>query len=373
MLNFKYIEKLKSKITELFKTKIIFEKPDPASIAIFAREFSILFKSGVTLVRSLKVLSKQIDNKVLKNCIEKVYKDIVFSGCRLSKALSKHSRIFPPILINLVFAGENSSSMAETLERIAIYLEKELHIKRSVKAAMIYPVVALTVCVLVIIAMFRFVLPSFIPFFESLGSKTPLPTKILMETTKIISHPFALIFVILILGLTAYFIKSYLSSPVGKYWFDSWVLRIPILGPILTKISALNFCRTLSTLYASGVPFFHSIDILEKTTENEFIKKIIHEAKESMKSGMSLSEYLINNSVFPPIVNQMVAVGEESGQLNKMLNKVVEFYDSEIDYTMNSLTSLIEPLMIIALGILAAFVILSILLPLYEVLVHLGG
>lgn len=355
------------------KKERIFGKPKLISLVVFVREISSMFKSGVPLARALAILSEQMEDKVLKFYIKKVYFELTNKGLSLSRALSQYPKIFPAVLVNLVMAGEKGSSLSETLERAAIYMEKELNIRRAIQSAMTYPMVVLATSVIAVLLMFKFVFPQFIPFFDTLGTELPLPTKILIGISKVTGHPFGVILMVLILGFMIYLAKSYLDTPEGRYNFDSWKLRIPVLGPVLLKTAALNFCRTLSILYSSGIPFTNSMDVLEKSCENRYVKKIVSDAKESVKGGSYLSDFLIKSKVFPPLVNQMIAVGEESGQLSKVLNKVVEFYDAEIEYTMDSLTSLLEPIIIVVLGLVVGFVLLSIMLPLYEVLMKLGG
>lgn len=334
-------------------------------LTVFARQFATMINSGVSITRALAILAEQTDNPTLAEVIKQLRKDVE-AGLSLSEALAKQEKIFPPIFINMVRAGEAGGVLDEVLLRLAEHFEKDAAIKGKVKSALTYPVAVLVFSLLIATVMIVFVVPTFMNMFSSLGGDLPAATKMLVNLSNFVrSRWYVIIGVILAI---VYGYKMVNKTEKGRYFFDSLKLRIPIFGMLVKKMSISKFSRTLSTLVASGVPILQALDIVADTAGNSVVAKAVREARASIKEGESISKPLSKSPVFPPMVVQMISVGEETGALDTMLRKIADFYDEEVSAMVESLTSLLEPVLMIFLGIIIGGIVIALYLPMFSII-----
>ncbi|MCX7831279.1 MAG: type II secretion system F family protein [Actinobacteria bacterium] len=334
-------------------------------LTVFARQFATMINSGVSITRALAILADQTENPTLVEVIKQLRKDVE-AGLSLSEALAKQERIFPPIFINMARAGEAGGVLDEVLLRLAEHFEKDAAIKGKVKSALTYPVAVLVFSLLIATVMIVFVVPTFMNMFGSLGGNLPAATQMLVNLSNFIRSRWYII-----IGVIAALVYAYRfinSTERGKYFFDSLKLRLPVFGALIKKMSLSKFSRTLSTLVASGVPILQALDIVADTAGNAVVSKSIKEARSSIKEGESISKPLSKSPVFPPMVVQMISVGEETGALDTMLKKIADFYDEEVEAMVESLTSLLEPLLMIFLGILIGGIVIALYLPMFSII-----
>jgi type IV pilus assembly protein PilC len=334
-------------------------------LTVFARQFATMINSGVSITRALAILAEQTENSTLAEVIKQLRKDVE-AGLSLSEALSKQGKIFPPIFINMVRAGEAGGVLDETLLRLADHFEKDAAIKARVKSALTYPTAVLIFSLLIATAMIVFVVPTFMNMFQSLGGNLPAATMMLVNLSNFVRGKWYLIigtFVLLIYGY-----KTVNKTEKGKYFFDALKLKLPIFGSLLKKMAISKFSRTFSTLVASGVPILQAMDIVADTAGNEVVARSLREARASIKEGETISKPLSKSPVFPPMVVQMIAVGEETGALDTMLKKIADFYDEEVATMVDSLTSLLEPLLMIFLGIIIGGIVIALYLPMFSII-----
>lgn len=345
---------------ELTKPKVKLDE-----ITLFSRQFATLIESGVPISKSLYILSDNTKDKNFKKILVEITQDIE-SGTSLSDSLGKHSHAFPQIYIDMVEAAEISGALPEVLNRLATYMENDKSMKAKVKSAFIYPISVICIAFLVVVVMMIFVIPQFEPLFADLGEDLPLPTKVLMGLSNFLVESWlpALIGIILAaIGLTIYS-----KTKLGKRHMDWLKLKVPILGTIATKSAVARFSRTLETLQRSGVPLVQSLSIVGKTSGNYLIEKAMVDALKTLESGGSISEPLEKSKLFPPLVTQMIKIGEETGELEKLLSKIADFYEEEVDQAVKNLTALIEPIITIFLGVVVGFIALSIIMPIYNMM-----
>jgi len=351
--------KEKGKEFQLFQRKI-----GTSEISIFARQFATMIGAGVPLVRCLTILGQQCENPRFRDIITKVRQDVE-AGSTLSKALGSHPKVFSNLFINLVKAGEAGGILEEILSRLATYLESSEQLKQKVKGAMTYPVVVSGIAVLVVIFLIVFVLPTFETIFKDMGdAKLPLPTRILLGLSAFMNQYLILI----VIGAAAAFIgiKKFFESERGIRLFDTNILKVPVIGLLQRKVAVAKFTRTLGTLIASGVPILQALEVTADTAGNVIIADAINKTRTSIREGESISEPLKASTVFPPMVVQMIAVGEETGELDKMLTKIADFYDQEVDTAVKGLTSVIEPIVIVFMGIVIGGIVMAIFMPMLE-------
>jgi len=338
-------------------------------LVIFSRQLATMVEAGIPLVSVLDVLSQQVENKGFAAVVGKV-RDDVETGSSLSQALSKHQRIFSQLYINMVKAGESSGMLDEILNRVATYLEKTAALQRKLKTAMIYPIAVISIATAITIFLLVKVVPTFKGIFDMLGGALPLPTQILLMASDFLRHWFLLGLIGLIIFIVA--LVQCVKTEKGRLIFDRLLLKLPVFGNIIRKVSVAKFSRTLSTLVKSGVPILSSLDIVAKTSGNKVIEIVIKDTQKSVRDGKNLAEPLAKAKVFPPMVTRMIAVGEQAGELEKMLTKIADFYDEQVDAAVTGLTSLIEPMIIVFLGVIIGGIVLAIFLPIFKITELIG-
>ena len=329
-------------------------------IVVFSRQLATMVEAGVPLVQSLSILTEQAENAALQKTVLHL-RDDVESGKSLSEALEKHKKIFSGLFISMVKAGESSGRLEEILDRLSTYIEKTTALQKKIKSALVYPAVVSSMALIITFGMMTWVIPQFAGIFVSLNAPLPTPTRILIAISDILRHNFFLIVGGVMGGIFAFL--YYIKTKAGRYWFDGLKLKLPIFGTLFMKVSISKFSRTLSTLVKSGVPILAALEIVGKTGGNVRIERIISEVRTSIKEGESISAPLAKKKIFPPMVVRMIAVGEETGELDKMLGKISDFYDVQVDNSVNGLTSMIEPLVIGFLGVVIGTIVIAMFLP----------
>jgi type IV pilus assembly protein PilC len=334
-------------------------------LTVFARQFATMINSGVSITRALAILVDQTDNVTLKEVIKQLRKDVE-AGLSLSEALAKQDKIFPPIFVNMARAGEAGGVLDEVLLRLAEHFEKESNIRSRVKSALTYPVAVFTFAIFIATVMIVFVVPTFMNMFESLGSQLPAATQMLVNLSNFIRTKWWLI--ILTFAGIFYGYRTVNKTERGRFFFDGLKLRMPIFGNLIKKMAIAKFARTFSTLVSSGVPILQALDIVADTAGNSVVAKAIRDARASIKEGESISKPLSKSPVFPAMVIQMISVGEETGALDTMLKKIADFYDEEVGAMVDSLTSLLEPILMIFMGVLIGGIVIALYLPMFQII-----
>ncbi len=342
-----------------------FERVSLYALAIFTRQFAVLFNSGISTVRGLEGLARQSLNTRLTRVIQAVYDDLR-GGYSLAKAMARHPDVFSPVYIAMVKAGEMSGAMGEILDRLASFLERELTLQKKVVAATTYPAVVFVACTMVTFILVSYVFPTFVELFEGIDVQLPLITRSLIWITNTARNPLIVLPVFAGVGSGIYMLSQYFKTPLGRRQRDGALLDLPLAGPLVKKVALSSFCRTLGTLLGSGVPMVHALEIVGKAAGNEVISDIIQEVQMGLKAGMRLSQPLREYRIFPPMLAQMVAIGEETGNLPLMLNKLADFYDLEVEHALEGLTAMLEPVMILFMGIGVGYVLLAVFIPVYD-------
>lgn len=333
-------------------------------LLIFTRQLSTMIDAGITLVNALGILSEQLENKAFKNVITVVRQDIE-AGMNFSDSLAKHPAIFSDLYINMTKAGETSGMLDEVLDRLATYLEKSAALSRKIKSSLVYPIVVVSMAMLITAILLLKVVPTFKGIFDMLGGSLPLPTQILIFISDLFRKYF-----LFVLGFFVVFIflaRRYLNTEKGRYNWDRSKLRAPVLGPLFRKVAVAKFSRTFSTLVKSGVAILNALEIVSKTAGNKVIEEAVINCSKSVRDGEPISRPLSKSGVFPPMVCRMIGVGEQTGQLEKMLSKIADFYDEQVDAATAALTSLIEPLVITFLGVVIGGIVISLFLPIFKI------
>ena len=341
------------------------EKVKLKDLAIFSRQFATMINSGLSLLRTLNILSEQTENKTLAKTIGEL-RDDVERGSSLSASMSKHEKVFNKLYVAMVRAGETGGQLDTVLTRVADNLEADYKLRQKVKSAMTYPVVVAGIAVLLVTVMLLFVVPTFAAMFEGLGGELPLPTKVLLILSQAAKWMVPLLIVVSIAGYIGYK-RARKANAEFRYRADRVKLKIPIFGDLFLKVAISRFTRTLGLLLRAGVPVLQALDIVADTTGNEVLTRATSDVKESVRSGESMNGPLARHSVFPPMVVQMIAVGEDTGQIDEMLDKVSDFYDQEVESTTEALTSLIEPIMIAILGAIVGSMIIALYMPMFAI------
>lgn len=337
---------------------------------IFLRQFSTLLKAGVTIVDATRILSQQTESKPLKKALVTVLEDLN-QGTPLSECTAKHKRIFPPMFINLVRAGEVSGALDEALERLGEHFEKQHETKKKIQSAMAYPIVVAIIAFVVVIYLLTNVVPTFAAMFADFGGELPAITQFVLGVSDWMQAEWWMLIIIgIVLSGLFVFLKN---SKLTKYYFDYVILKIPILGGLLRKAMLARLTRTLSSLFASSVPILQAISIVEKVVENEVAARVLRDSRSSLERGVSLTEPMKKHWIFPPLVTQMIAIGEQTGSLDAMLAKVADFYEMEVSTATDQIKSLIEPLMIVFLAVIVGTIVLSIMVPMFEIFNQVGN
>ncbi|MFH1857852.1 MAG: type II secretion system F family protein [Candidatus Omnitrophota bacterium] len=333
-------------------------------VVLFSRQLATMVDSGIPLVQSLDILSEQMEKAAFKNIVMKI-RDDVEAGSSLSGSLSKHPNVFSSLYINMVKAGESSGMLDEILDRLATYLEKMQALIRKVKAAMVYPSVVVTMAIAITAFLMLKVVPTFKGIFETLGGTLPLPTQILISTSDFLVRNILWIIAVLLVFLVA--LVLYLRTEKGRQNRDRFLMKVPIIGKLFQKATVARFSRTFSTLVKSGVPILTCLEIVGKTSGNKVIEDSIDDVRVSIREGENIAGPLSKTGVFPPMVSRMIAVGEETGELEKMLSKIADFYEEQVETAIAGLTSVIEPVIIAFLGVFVGGIVLSMYLPIFKI------
>jgi type IV pilus assembly protein PilC len=338
-------------------------------IAIFTRQFSVMIDSGLPLVQCLEILGSQQDNRTFQKILFQVRQDVE-SGASLADSMRKHPKSFDDLYCNMVAAGEAGGILDTILQRMSTYIEKIVKLRSAVRSAMIYPIAVILIAVGVVWIILWKVIPTFATLFEGLGASLPLPTRITIAASHFIGSFWWMIF--LSIGLTAFLLHRYYQTYNGRRQIDRVMLKLPVLGMVLRKIAVARFCRTLGTLVSSGVPILDSLEITARTSGNSIVEDAIMATRASVEEGKTIAEPLKGTDVFPPMVVQMVAVGEQTGALETMLSKIADFYEDEVDEATANLLALLEPVMICFLGVVIGGIVISMYLPMFSLISKIG-
>ena len=343
-----------------------FKKVKPKALQVFARQFATMIGAGVSVVQALVTLEEQTDDKYLAEVIADVRSDVE-GGVILSKALARHPKVFNRLFVAMVEAGESSGTLDTVLDRVAVQIEKETQIKRRVKGAMIYPTMVMIFATLVLIGMLMFLVPIFVDIFSQLGGELPTLTQWVVNASDLMRAKW---FIIIpgMAGLVVGF-RRWKRSESGRKLWDRFKLRVPMkIGQVVLKVTMARFSRTLSTLVAAGVDIIKALEITGQTAGNWVIEEALNDVRVRVHEGVPIAQPLIENDVFPPMVAQMVKIGEETGELEKMLSKIADFYEDEVDASIASLTAIIEPLMMILVGLMVGVIIIAMYMPMFKML-----
>jgi len=340
------------------------------NLAVFVRQFSVMIDAGLPLVQCLEILGTQEEDKNFASVILATRGDVE-SGASLADAMKKHPKVFDPLFTNMIAAGEAGGILDTILKRLATYIEKAVKLQGQVKSAMIYPVAVVVIATLVVGVILWKVIPTFANLFAGLGAELPLPTRVVIALSNGLVRfgPFLIVGI----GGAGYGFKSYYATPKGRRVIDSIVLKLPILGNLRRKIAVARFCRTLSTLLASGVSILEALDITAKTAGNAIIEEAIQKTRKSIEGGETIAQPLRDTAVFPSMVVQMIGVGEATGALDTMLGKIADFYEEEVDTAVAGLLTLMEPLMIALLGGVVGGIVIAMYMPIFALISKLTG
>jgi type IV pilus assembly protein PilC len=339
------------------------------SIAIFTRQFSVMLDAGLPLVQCLEILGEQEENPIFAQVIEKVRTDVE-SGASLADAMRKHPKAFDNLYVNMVAAGEAGGILDIILQRLATYIEKVVKLKSQVKSALIYPVAVVVIAIFVVWIILWKVIPVFEQLLSGVGGEMPFITEVVVGASNFLGAYSFWILLVLVAGTVA--LNRYHKTYRGRRVIDGLLLKIPVIGELLRKIAVARFCQTLATLTSSGVPILDGLEITAKTSGNAIIEDAVMAVRKSVEEGKTISQPLGETKVFPPMVVQMINVGEQTGALDQMLQKIAEFYEEEVDTAVSGLTKLIEPLLITVLGAIIGTIVAAMYLPLYSILNEIG-
>ncbi len=346
------------------------QKVKKKDVAVFTRQLATMIDAGLPLVQSLDILSMQQESKAFKEVIKNIKEDVE-GGSTFAGALKKHPKVFDELYTNLVVAGEEGGILDNVLNRLAIYIEKAESLKKKIKSAMVYPSTIVGVAVIVVAVLMIFVIPVFAKIFSSMGHTLPLPTLIVIGMSNIMKKYFLLLIVALV--ILVFMLRRYYATEKGKLTIDSLILKLPVFGTLFRKVAVARFSRTLATLITSGVPILDGLTITSKTAGNKLIEYAIMKARTSISEGETIAEPLARSEVFPPMVTQMIAIGESTGSLDSMLSKIADFYEEEVDVAVATLTSLLEPLLMVFLGVTVGGVVIAMYLPIFKIATVGGG
>jgi len=342
------------------------KKVKPRSLQVFSRQFATMIEAGLSVVQSLVILEQQSDDNALAAVIREVRSDVE-GGMLLSQAMARHPKVFDRLFVSMVEAGEAAGILDSVLDRVAVQIEKEMKIKRRVKGAMVYPLVVLTFAVLVLIGMLLFLVPVFEGIFSDLGGDLPFLTKIVVTASDIVRAYWFILFPLM--GGSIYGFRRWKKTPAGKQVWDRFKLRCPAgIGKVVLKVTMARFSRTLATLVAAGVDIIKALEISGQTAGNWVVESALADVRAKVHQGVPIAQPLIEDPVFPPLVAQMVKIGEETGELEKMLDKIADFYEDEVDTSIAALTSIVEPLMMIGVGMIVGVIVIAMYLPMFKLL-----
>jgi type IV pilus assembly protein PilC len=344
---------------------------DQKELAIFTRQFSVMIDAGLPLVQCLEILAGQQENKTFQKILNNV-RASVEGGATLSTSMKQHEKVFDPLYYNMVEAGETGGILDTILQRLSLYIEKNVKLKRAVKSAMIYPVAVLSIAAGVIVLLLWKVVPIFTTLFNGLGADLPLPTRAVIAMSNFVGSIYGFLILVFLVGVGVA-IKLWQKTPLGRMTIDKLLLKAPVVGIVLRKIAVARFTRTLGTLISSGVPILEGLDITARTSGNAVIERAISMTRKAVEAGRSLVEPLKETEVFPGMVTQMIGVGEQTGAMDAMLSKIADFYEDEVDAAVKDMLTAIEPIMIVFLGVVVGGVVISMYLPLFSLIGKLSG
>ncbi|MBW1919922.1 MAG: type II secretion system F family protein [Deltaproteobacteria bacterium] len=365
------VKKLKPKPKDIFEG-ISFLQPKVTSkdIVVFTRQFSTMIDAGLPLVQGLTILAEQSENPTFKKILKEITRDVE-GGSTLAEAMKKHPKVFDDLFVNLVAAGEVGGILDTILRRLAFFIEKAQKLKAQIKGALTYPIVVVCIAIIVIAVILIFVIPVFEEMFASFGAALPAPTQLVVNLSRFMKSNVH--WVLLGAGILFYGFRRYRKSELGRRQTDALFLKLPIFGELLKKTAVARFTRTLGTMISSGVPILDALEIVAKTAGNVVIEEIIYEVRASIAEGQTIAEPLSENDIFPGMVIQMIAVGEATGALDTMLEKIADFYDEEVDAAVAALTSMLEPLLMLFLGGAIGGLVIAMYLPIFQMAGAIGG
>jgi type IV pilus assembly protein PilC len=346
------------------------KKIETKDLVVFTRQFATMIDSGLPLVQCLDILSAQQENSTFKDILVKV-KENVESGSTFADALAKHPKAFDQLYVNLVAAGEVGGILDTILNRLAAYIEKAMKLRKQVKGAMVYPITIMSIAVVVVGVILVFVIPTFAKMFADFGGELPLPTRMVIAISNFLTK-YILVIIAAMVGIKMA-ISKYYATPGGKKAIDRFALNAPIAGPLIRKVSVAKFTRTLGTMISSGVPIMDGLEIVAKTAGNKIVEESIYKVRQSISEGKSIAEPLAESGVFPPMVVQMISVGEATGAMDAMLTKIADFYDDEVDDAVGAMTSMMEPLLMVFLGTTVGGLVIAMYLPIFKLAGAVGG
>lgn len=356
-------EKPPDPVSEFFAR---FETVKLKDMVIFSRQFSSMIGSGVPMLRTLSIIAEQAENKKLQEVLFDV-KGQVEQGSSLSDAFSRHPDTFDRLWVAMVRAGETGGILDEVMKKVAEFAEQRQKLNDKVKSAMAYPTVALAVAIIVFWVMLTFIIPVFKEMFDGIGGELPAFTQMLIDLSKLMRSIWMVVFVGTILGIV-WSIKQYYKTDPGRLVIDGLLLKLPVMGEVIKKVCVARFTRTFSVLVRSGVPMLTALDVVKETAGNAVLSKAVESVQREVREGGSISKPLSKEPLFPPMVVQMVAVGEETGRLDEMLNKVADFYDDEVENSVEALTSVMEPIMVVFIGGIVGSVVVGMYLPIFSII-----
>ncbi len=363
--------KLKPKPKDIFESVPFLQpKVKPKDVVIFTRQFSTMIDAGLPLVQGLTILAEQSENRAMKKILKEITKDVE-GGATLADAMRKHPKVFDELFVNLVAAGEVGGILDTILRRLAAYIEKAQKLKGKIKGAMTYPIVVVGIAILVIAVILIFVIPIFQEMFAGFGKALPAPTQFVVNLSNFAKGNIHWVIIGLVVLASAF--KYFRKTKFGRRATDNLALKLPIFGELLKKVAVARFSRTLGTMIQSGVPIMDALEIVAKTAGNVIIEEIIYEVRASIAEGQNIADPLSENDIFPGMVVQMIAVGEATGALDSMLEKIADFYDDEVDAAVEAMTSMLEPLLLLFLGGSIGGLVISMYLPIFQMAGVVGG
>jgi type IV pilus assembly protein PilC len=348
-----------------------FKKIKPRSMQVFSRQFATMIEAGLNIVAALVILEEQTDDMYLAEVISELRADVE-GGLLLSQAMARHPKVFNDLYVSMVQAGEASGMLDHVLDRVAEQIEKETKIKRRVKGAMVYPTVVFTFATLVLIAMLMFIVPIFAKIFTSLGGHLPMLTQLVVNASNILRDRWYIVFPLIAFMIWGFF--RYKKTESGRQMWDRFKLRIPLkIGEVVLKVTMARLLRTLATLVAAGVDIIKALEIAGSTAGNWLVETAVADVRVKVQEGIPIAEPLTQDPLFPPMVSQMVKIGEETGELEKMLSKIADFYEDEVDTAIQSLTSIIEPILMIGVGFMVGIIVIAMYLPMFKMMQLIGN
>ncbi len=333
-------------------------------IVVFSRQFSTMVNAGLPIMQGLSIVAEQAENPDFRHVMTKIRDDIA-NGIPLSEAMAKHPKAFTTLYVNMVKAGEQGGILDIIFERLSEYMEKAEGVTRKVKSAMMYPIVVFTVAILVVVFLMIKVVPTFADVFKGFGAKLPLPTQLVIDLSNFLSSAKA-VFLLAFLVAVYVVVTLWRKTKTGAYNWDLMILKLPVFGVLVRKSAVAKFARTLGTLIKSGVPIMDALETVAKTAGNLVVERAVNNARDSVREGKTLTQPLRESNVFPAMVTQMINVGEETGALDAMLSKIADFYEEEVDAAVEGMTSIIEPILIVFLGVTLGFIVVAMFMPMFE-------